>query len=80
MNEERMSVSIPPAGAALALVSGMGVDVAKSLDRIVKQQKKRHEGPALPVAPSLGISRNDPCPCGSGKKYKSCCMREAHQL
>lgn len=18
--------------------------------------------------------RNDPCPCGSGKKYKSCCM------
>ena len=21
------------------------------------------------------ISRNDPCPCGSGKKYKQCCMR-----
>ncbi len=20
------------------------------------------------------ISRNDPCPCGSGKKYKNCCM------
>jgi len=20
-----------------------------------------------------GISRNDPCPCGSGKKYKKCC-------
>jgi preprotein translocase subunit SecA len=20
--------------------------------------------------------RNDPCPCGSGKKYKSCCMRK----
>lgn len=19
------------------------------------------------------ISRNDPCPCGSGKKYKKCC-------
>lgn len=19
------------------------------------------------------IGRNDPCPCGSGKKYKSCC-------
>jgi len=19
-------------------------------------------------------SRNDPCPCGSGKKYKKCCM------
>lgn len=20
------------------------------------------------------ISRNDPCPCGSGKKYKQCCL------
>ncbi|WP_438265884.1 SEC-C metal-binding domain-containing protein, partial [Blautia wexlerae] len=19
------------------------------------------------------IGRNDPCPCGSGKKYKNCC-------
>ena len=22
-----------------------------------------------------GIGRNDPCPCGSGKKYKKCCRR-----
>jgi len=21
------------------------------------------------------VGRNDPCPCGSGKKYKNCCMR-----
>ncbi len=21
------------------------------------------------------IGRNDPCPCGSGKKYKKCCLR-----
>jgi len=27
--------------------------------------------PARNAAPSLG--RNDPCPCGSGKKYKKCC-------
>lgn len=20
------------------------------------------------------IGRNDPCPCGSGKKYKACCL------
>ena len=25
------------------------------------------------VAPKVG--RNDPCPCGSGKKYKNCCGR-----
>jgi hypothetical protein len=22
------------------------------------------------------VGRNDPCPCGSGKKYKKCCLRE----
>ena len=24
----------------------------------------------------LKIGRNDPCPCGSGKKYKKCCLRK----
>jgi uncharacterized protein len=23
------------------------------------------------------VGRNDPCPCGSGKKYKKCCMNES---
>ncbi len=22
------------------------------------------------------IGRNDPCPCGSGKKYKACCLQK----
>ncbi|MFM5439488.1 SEC-C metal-binding domain-containing protein [Aeromonas enteropelogenes] len=25
------------------------------------------------VAP-IKIGRNEPCPCGSGKKYKQCCL------
>ena len=29
--------------------------------------------PAAPAAAQVG--RNDPCPCGSGKKYKKCCGR-----
>ena len=24
----------------------------------------------------MKIGRNDPCPCGSGKKYKNCCLRK----
>ncbi|WP_252349118.1 SEC-C metal-binding domain-containing protein [Ochrobactrum sp. BTU1] len=24
-------------------------------------------------ARSTKVGRNDPCPCGSGKKYKKCC-------
>ncbi len=27
------------------------------------------------VRPGSKIGRNDPCPCGSGRKYKTCCMR-----
>jgi uncharacterized protein YecA (UPF0149 family) len=25
------------------------------------------------VRESPKVGRNDPCPCGSGKKYKQCC-------
>ena len=28
----------------------------------------------LPVRATPKIGRNDPCPCGSGKKYKQCCL------
>jgi len=30
-----------------------------------------------PVRAGAKIGRNDPCPCGSGKKYKKCCGRAA---
>jgi len=33
-----------------------------------------HEEPEVPTPASSGkVSRNDPCPCGSGKKFKKCC-------
>ena len=34
------------------------------------------DGPRQPrrVKASEKVGRNDPCPCGSGKKYKNCCM------
>jgi preprotein translocase subunit SecA len=33
-----------------------------------KKEPIRHRG--------ARVGRNDPCPCGSGKKYKNCCMRQ----
>ena len=30
-------------------------------------------GPARKPAVSTKVGRNDPCPCGSGKKHKKCC-------
>ncbi|MFI5380925.1 MAG: SEC-C metal-binding domain-containing protein [Tepidisphaerales bacterium] len=31
--------------------------------------------PVKPVVAGRKVGRNDPCPCGSGKKYKKCCGR-----
>lgn len=33
------------------------------------------EGPAPVKSAGPKVGRNDPCPCGSGKKYKHCCGR-----
>jgi len=30
---------------------------------------------SVPVRSLPTVGRNDPCPCGSGKKYKKCCLR-----
>jgi len=35
------------------------------------QARNRQEGPIIHQPKKVG--RNDPCPCGSGKKYKMCC-------
>ena len=39
------------------------------------------DGPRQPTKakPGTKIGRNDPCPCGSGKKYKNCCMLKEQQ-
>lgn len=29
-----------------------------------------------PDRPARRVGRNDPCPCGSGKKFKKCCMKK----
>lgn len=38
-------------------------------------KKEMHETGSLTVINSNKVGRNDPCPCGSGKKYKKCCGR-----
>ena len=38
-----------------------------------EQNAPRGEGPHQPVKKGPKVGRNDPCPCGSGKKYKHCC-------
>ena len=32
--------------------------------------------PLNPGKATTHVGRNDPCPCGSGKKYKKCCLKK----
>ena len=57
---------------------------ASALARQIEQRQRRQQqnlqfqaGPAQaeppkPVRAGVKVGRNDPCPCGSGKKYKKC--------
>lgn len=41
----------------------------------IEQQWLYCDGEIYPEQKSGKISRNDPCPCGSGKKHKKCCAK-----
>jgi len=42
-------------------------------DLLAQAERKRAE---LTDVPSKKIGRNEPCPCGSGEKYKHCCLQK----
>ena len=64
--EAKRQETVKITGAALEAIHSVdgGSKIGTDVDRTV-----RNEGPK--------VGRNDPCPCGSGKKYKNCCGRNA---
>jgi len=54
-----------------------------SLDRVAQQQQQAIDSSRqqpqrqMPVHVEKKVGRNDPCPCGSGKKYKNCHGKDA---
>jgi hypothetical protein len=44
-----------------------------ALERELDFRQKGHDLPLPPVRNENKVGRNDPCICGSGKKYKKCC-------
>jgi preprotein translocase subunit SecA len=57
----------PPSGAGARQVAHKGQ----------REAGDDTEGPRPePVRKAARVGRNDPCPCGSGKKYKKCCGRD----
>jgi uncharacterized protein len=47
--------------------------LANEIEAERKEQEKQAKRGGTPSVPARDIMRNDPCPCGSGRKYKKCC-------
>ena len=56
-------------------------EVKQNIERKQTLQGHANDGKeklkAQPKRVSVKVGRNDPCPCGSGKKYKNCCGKNA---
>ncbi|HAL62205.1 MAG TPA: preprotein translocase subunit SecA [Chloroflexi bacterium] len=72
-------------GMFQALMANIRQDIARLIyhAEVVRQpaprpmREVREPGGRRPVATAKEkVGRNDPCPCGSGKKYKHCCLRK----
>ena len=59
--------SAPPSSSNAGAGSRTSTNTSNQSGEDKKPQTIRNRGPR--------VGRNDPCPCGSGKKYKACCMR-----
>jgi hypothetical protein len=60
-NEEKPSTPPPPPRQP----GGMASMVGRGPGRAIR-----------PANPARNVGRNDPCPCGNGKKFKKCCVKK----
>ncbi len=78
MNEARKNV---PEGPVPGGMTGKGVAAPTQRENVYGRAAKPEQENKTPyVKPaSEKVGRNDPCPCGSGKKYKKCCGQGASE-
>ena len=64
--EARRQETAKITGAALEAIHSVdgGAKIGTDVDKTVRNEEPK-------------VGRNDPCPCGSGKKYKNCCGKNA---
>ena len=66
------TANITNAGLDSSAISEMNIEGENNIPKTNKTEKPQ---PIVNSGPKIG--RNDPCPCGSGKKYKNCCGKNA---
>ena len=70
--ERKSNVNITNAALDNSVANAMNVEGERNIPSSNKTEKAQ---PITNDGPKVG--RNDPCPCGSGKKYKQCCGKNA---
>ena len=72
---EEMIKSIQEDSIRLLVRSRIDKEHAPQREKIAEPVNASHgdDEPKKPVTNKDRVGRNDPCPCGSGKKYKVCC-------
>jgi hypothetical protein len=63
-------------GRHYAMVKEAAADPTHPAFRRLAELRAAIEEPGLASPPARRVGRNDLCPCGSGRKYKHCCMRK----
>ncbi len=75
---EEMNQSIKEDALRILLNTRISKDKTVKREKVAEPVEATHgERPRSPVKRDVRVGRNDPCPCGSGKKYKVCCGRNA---
>ncbi len=64
--------AIGSAGSGARSASAVAPPPSQQLVRAAPPMTRTTMGAPRPAAPSTKVGRNDPCPCGSGRKYKQC--------
>ncbi len=61
-----------------SLIAGINYEVIHTIYKVnitVKQAPAQRQPQKVAVPAGRKVGRNEPCPCGSGRKYKHCCGR-----
>jgi preprotein translocase subunit SecA len=66
----------PASDAGVSAASAPGGDIRARQDAAIASSQKSDHKPEPLRNTAKRVGRNDPCPCGSGKKFKACCMRK----
>jgi preprotein translocase subunit SecA len=73
----RVAVVTENANGRRSRATREGRDTLLPGSRRMEEGEKEEGKPRIqPLRKGPKVGRNDPCPCGSGRKYKHCCGRE----